>query len=323
MMAPAQGTILVVDDDPQVRGLLQRLLTHHGHAVVTAEDGDTAAGLIEDHHPDLIVMDIGLPDIDGVTLCRHLKETGAARALPVVLMSASTDFALPWQTSGADAFVRKPFNRDELLTWVRSLVLVKKAQDDSAQTEAVLVSLAALVESRSLHREDHIHRVSTLGAELAAAAGLGGETVTEIRRAGLLHDIGLIGVPEAILRKRLPLTPVEWAQVQQHSGTGAELCRSLPRGQAVTAIVRSHHERWDGGGYPDGLAGEAIPLGARIVAIADAYASMLTERPYRVAIPPGDALNVLEGDAGARWDPALVALFAAELGRAPGISVVT
>lgn len=170
----------------------------------------------------------------------------------------------------------------------------------------MLVSLAASVEARSQHRREHLFRVAWYSQQIAQAMGLPHDEITAIRRAALLHDIGMIAVPDTILHQPRSLTPAEFAQVKTHTIVGAELCRALPDGDTVAAIVRSHHERWHGGGYPDGLGGCAIPLGARIVAVADAFDTLTTDRPYRSALTTNGALDVLVLGSGAQWDPDVV-----------------
>jgi putative nucleotidyltransferase with HDIG domain len=161
----------------------------------------------------------------------------------------------------------------------------------------------------SLWPEGHVERVARYSELLATAAGLDDEATALVRTAALLHEIGKLSVPEHILNKPGPLTPQEYEEIKRHAVLGAEVCRNLPDGDHISAIVRSHHEQWDGSGYPDGLAGEAIPLGARIVAIADAYATLTIERPFRRAFPPQDALEILWFGAETQWDPHLVELF--------------
>ena len=309
MAVSTEATILVVDDDPGIRNLLKRDLSNRGHDVVTAQDSAEAVALISTVQPDLLLVDVGLPDIDGAALCRSLKEGHDTRDIPVILMSASADLGALRQDSGADAILRKPFNRDELHLWARSLILARWATRSLEHAEAVLIQIAGAVEVRSQHSKGHIWRIADLSTRLAAAVGLDANVVKIIWKAALLHDVGLIGVPEAILRKPGPLTPEEYEEVKRHTILGADLCRLLPRGEAISAIVRSHHERWDGQGYPDSLAGETIPLGARIIALADAFGAGTADRPYRAALSVGDTLDLLRLGGGTQWDSHLLVFF--------------
>ncbi|MDR7543203.1 MAG: response regulator [Armatimonadota bacterium] len=308
MSEPTAGTILVVDDEPGIRHYLQRLLASEGYEVATAADGAEAVARVAQRPPDLILLDVMLPDIEGGTLCRRLKEDPVTEALPVMLMTALEIDGLR-QRSKADVVLRKPFRRDEVTAWTRSLVAAYRARGDLQAVEEMLIAVAAMVETRSLHVEEHPRRVCSLGGQLATAAGLGRRDVEIIRKAALLHDVGLIGVPEAILQKPGPLSPDELEQVKRHSVLGARLCRPLRHGDEISAIVRAHHERWDGAGYPDRRAGEQIPIGARILALADAFDSCTSARAYRAAFTAADALEILWFGAGSQWDPGLVELF--------------
>ena len=189
---------------------------------------------------------------------------------------------------------------------VNPKLLVKEGADPFGAT---MIALAAAIEARSLHREDHLWRVAEFSTRLAAALGLEEDAMQVIRLAALFHDIGMIGVPDDILRKPRILTPREFEQVARHTVLGAELLSSLPHGEEVAAIVRGHHERWDGAGYPDSLAGTEIPLGARIVAVADAFDALTTDRPHRPAVTPAEGLEILWFGATGQWDPELVELF--------------
>ncbi len=304
------GTIVVVDDDEGIRLLLKRLLESEGYAVATAENAGQALKLITDVSPDLLLLDIKLPGLDGPTLCRQIRGNPATAELPIVLITALPDNPGEWLASGADAILHKPFGRDEVLSWVRSLVRTKRFHDRAERAESMLVSVAASVEARNVYREDHLWRVARYSEQLAAALGVDGGLTEAIRRGALLHDIGMIAVPDAILRLPRALTPNEFKQVMEHTIVGAKLCGVLPDGHTVSAIVRGHHERWQGGGYPDGLAGEDIPIGARIVAVADAFDALTTDRPYRSALPVEDALEVLWFGADSQWDPNFVKVFA-------------
>jgi len=308
--AARSGTVLVVDDDEGTRLVLQRALESHGYTVATARDAEHAMASIGAACPDLLLVDILMPGEDGPALCRRLRSDPATSWIPIILMTALPEDENVLQTSGADGIIHKPFKRDELMSWVRALMRARQVQLDATRMESMLVSVAALAEARSVYREDHLLRVARYSGQLAQALGLGEGTATTVRRAALLHDVGMITVPDAILQQPRTLTPGEFAHVKKHAILGAELVRVLPDGTEVSAVVRGHHERWHGGGYPDGLEGETIPLGARIVAVADAFDALTTERPYRAAMSHSEALDVLWFGADAQWDPTLVEIFA-------------
>lgn len=305
-----EGAILVVDDDEASRKLLTQLLSSQGFTVATARDAEEALTRIAQVSPDLLLLDVKLPDEDGRTLCRRLRMDGATSRLPIVLMTAYPDSAKMCLASGADAIIQKPFKREEVVSWVRCLVRARHADAGSEGIERVLFSIAASIEARSEYSEDHLWRVAQFSEQLASALGLSDTKVATVRRAALIHDIGMIGVPEHVLRQPRSLTPMEFTQVKPHTVLGASLARGLSGGDAVSALVRGHHERWSGGGYPDNLTGEDIPLGARILAVADAFDALTTDRPYRSALTINEALDVLWFGADTQWDPHLVEVFA-------------
>jgi putative two-component system response regulator len=306
-----EGAVLAIDDDAATRTMLVKLLSTQGYAVQTASTLEEGLSDIAERLPDLILLDIKMPDGDGRHLCRRLRAHPDTAEVPIVLMTAHSESGRLWLSTGADAIVYKPFKQEELLSWVRALVYARRAQSKLDRMETMLVSIAASVEARSDHRKEHLFRVAWYSQQLAYALDLGHEEVTIVRRAALLHDIGMIAVPDAVLHQPRSLTQAEFAQVKTHTVVGAELCRALPDGDAVSGIVRSHHERWHGGGYPDGLAGTEIPLGARIIAVADAFDTLTTDRPYRSALTVDGALDVLVLGAGAQWDPDVVEKLAA------------
>jgi putative two-component system response regulator len=301
-----EGAILAVDDDPATRTLLVKLLSAQGYAVTTSGTLEEGLADIAEALPDLILLDIKMPDGDGRHLCRRLRAHPDTADVPIVLMTAHSESGRLWLSTGADAIVYKPFKHEELLSWVRALVYARRAQTKLDRMETMLVSIAASVEARSEHRKEHLFRVAWYSQQLAYALGLGHEDVTVIRRAALLHDIGMIAVPDTVLHQPRSLTQAEFAQVKTHTVVGSELCRALPEGDEIASVVRSHHERWHGGGYPDGLAGTDIPLGARIIAVADAFDTLTTDRPYRSALTVEGALDVLVLGSGAQWDPDVV-----------------
>jgi putative two-component system response regulator len=310
MMMGLAGTILVVDDDESCRKHLAQLVGSLGYAVTTARDGDEALSRISDTALDLVIVDARLPDIEGRALTRKLRTQAATADLPIILTTDRPDLARGALSSGADAVLHKPLKAEELLSWVRCLVRARQADVESERLERVLFSIAASVEARSLYLEDHLWHVAAFGEALAQAAGLRADEVKTIRRAALVHDIGMISVPDVILRQPRSLTPAERSQINPHTVLGGSLTRALAGGREISAIVRGHHERWIGGGYPDGLTGEQIPIGARIVSIADAFDAMTSTRPYRASMSVTQALDILWNGADEHWDRRLIELFA-------------
>lgn len=304
--------VLVVDDEAVNRKLAQELLSSRGYQVAVASDGEEAISKVRTIRPDLILLDVMMPRLDGLQTCRILKQDDETRLIPVVLLTAlsSMEDRVAGIEVGADDFLTKPFNKVELLARVRSLIRVKHLNDQLERTENILFALAVAVEAKDPYTEGHLHRLEEYAARISSALALPAHAKRVNEYGALLHDIGKIGIPEAILNKPGKLTPEEFAIIKQHPEIGERICRPLRFGAEISPIVRGHHERWDGGGYPDGLAGDAIPLGARIVAVADAFDAMTTDRPYRKALALERAWKILLEGAGTQWDAAVVDAFA-------------
>ncbi len=304
--------MLVVDDEELNRKLLRGLLMSCGYHVEEAANGEEALRKVHEIHPDVVLLDIMMPRVDGLTVCRKLKQDPQTQLIPVVLLTAlaGVDDRVAGIEAGADDFLSKPFHQPELLARVRSLIRVKQLTDQLERTEDILFTLAAAVEAKDPYTEGHLRRLEQYAIQVAVALGLSPHQAMMVRYGALLHDIGKIAVPDAILRKPEKLSDEEFAIIKEHPVTGERICRPLRFGAEVGPIVRSHHERWDGSGYPDGLVGEAAPLGARIVAIVDAFDAMTTHRPYRAALGVREALATLRTGAARQWDPRLVQAFA-------------
>jgi putative two-component system response regulator len=314
-VAPVAGLpplILVADDLPENRRLLARLLEPHGFRVDQAQCGREVLERVAARPPDLILLDLLMPEGDGFDVCARLKRDERTRLIPVVVVTA-----LPGDTeklraieSGADDFLHKPISQAELLARVQALLRLKRYTDELEHAEATLVTLSLTVESRDPYTQGHCQRLAAMGVGLGRRVGLPEESLRALHRGGYLHDIGKIAVPDAILFKPGRLTEAEWAVMRRHTVVGEEICRPLRSLAAVLPIIRSHHERWDGSGYPDGLAGEDIPALARILQIVDVYDALRTERPYKVSLRPADALAQMQREAEARrLDPRLFMLF--------------
>jgi putative two-component system response regulator len=266
-----------------------------------------------------------LPGVDGIEVCRRLKQDAATRLIPVVLVTGldARQNRIHGIEAGADDFIGKPFDQGELRARVRSLVRLKRYTDELDSAESVILSLALTIEARDAYTDGHCQRLAYYATALGRKLGLGPEQLDALRRGGYLHDVGKIGIPDAVLRKPAALTVEEYELMKQHTVIGERLCGEMRSLVAVRPIVRHHHERRNGSGYPDQLAGDAIPLLAEIVGIADAYDAMSTDRPYRPARSPEETFQILK-DEGARglWRPALVDTLiglgrAGELGAVP------
>jgi putative two-component system response regulator len=292
------GNILVVDDVPENRTLLTRLLTVQGHRVATVGDGPSALRAVEQAPPDLILLDVQMPGLDGFEVCRRIKQDPATQLIPVVLITGLTDreSRLHGIEVGADDFLNKPFDVGELTARVRSLVRAKRHTDELESAESIITSLALTVETRDAYTEGHCQRLARYATLLGSRLRLPEIALKALHRGGYLHDIGKIGIPDAILLKPGRLTADEYEVMKQHTIIGEHLCGSLRSLALVRPIVRHHHERLDGSGYPDGLRGSAIPLLAQIIGIVDIYDAVTTTRPYRAARTMAQGVAELEED---------------------------
>ncbi|MFQ5658231.1 MAG: HD-GYP domain-containing protein [Candidatus Methylomirabilales bacterium] len=311
-----QPRILVVDDQQENVELLEAFLGVHAYQVVRAGDGQEALAHVAQEAPDLILLDVHIPAPDGYEVCSQLKRNEETRLIPVVIFTTSGDLdsRVRGIEAGADDFLTKPVHRVELEARVRSLLRLKQFTDELENAESVLVTLALSVEAKDPSTHGHCQRLADYGVQLGQRLDLPPDQLIALRRAGYLHDLGKITVPEAILLKPGPLTPDEWEIMRQHPVVGERICQPLRSMRLVLPIIRHHHERWDGSGYPDGLVEEAIPLTARILQAVDIYDALVTERPYKPALAPAEAARILQQEAEKGWcDPNVVTEFLAML----------
>ena len=312
--AATPSTILVVDDMPQSRSLLERLLLSQGYVVRTTPDGESALAEMLATPPDLVLLDVMMPGLGGYEVCQRIKQHPATCLIPVVLITglAGRNDRIRGLECGADEFVHKPFDIEELFARVRSLLRLKHHVDELDTVESVILSLALTVEARDACTEGHCQRMARHATRLGITLGLGHEHLVALHRGAYLHDVGKIAVPDAILLKPGPLTADERAIMMQHTVIGERLCGNLRSLAAVRPIVRHHHERIDGSGYPDGLRGAHIPLLAQVVGIIDVYDALTMARPYRPAFTSAQAIAMLREDAaGGRFTLDLVEAFLA------------
>jgi putative two-component system response regulator len=312
--APGPARILVVEDDPEVRELLEEHLTALGHQTVGVASAHDALAMIEPAPPDLILTDVNLGGMTGVELCARIKLDPRLQLIPVVILTAVADLdaRVAGLAAGADDFFAKPFNLLELETRVAVLLRVKTLVDQLDRAEGVITSLGMTIEARDPYTAGHCQRLARHAVALGNALGVDSGLQRHLMLAGFLHDLGKVAVPDAVLLKPGPLDAGELARMRLHPVIGAELVQTLRSLDGVRPIIRHHHERMDGSGYPDGLEGAAIPLGARIMAVVDVYDALRTARPYKSPMPHAAAIDVLhrETDKGA-WDPHVLAAFIA------------
>lgn len=303
--------ILVVDDEPSIVDVLTRFLTREGYEVLTAGNGREALDRVQQEQPDLILLDITMPEMDGFTVCRQLKDDERTALIPITMLTGLDDREHRTRgiEAGADDFLTKPFEQSILRARISSQLRLKRLTDQLEHTERVIFMLAAAVEAKDAYTEGHLRRLRAYSEQLAVACGLAHTEVRAVRYGGILHDIGKIGVDEAIIRKPGPLTPEQMAQMQRHPEIGAQIISQMRFAREVAPIISAHHEYWDGSGYPRRLAGEQIPIGARIITIVDAYDAMSTDRPYRAALSVDEVMRRLIAGRGTQFDPTMLDVF--------------
>jgi len=306
------ASILIADDDSDSARQLERLLTDDGHHVEVVSSGEAALSACELDPPELVLIDLVAAGGHGFDICRSLKENGVTRLIPVVIVTAQGESGarLRGIEAGADDFVLKPFDPTELRARVRSLVRLKRYTDELESAEAVLLGLGATIEARDPTTRGHCQRLAMYGTAFGKSLGLSDRDLSALERGGFLHDIGKIAVPDRVLLKDGRLDTSESKMMREHPVVGDALCAGLRSLRSVRPIVRHHHERLDGSGYPDGLRSTEVPLLAQIIGIVDVYDALTSERPYRHPLTSDHALEVLSDEAEKGWrDRALVGVF--------------
>jgi putative two-component system response regulator len=304
--------VLVVEDDPLLREALEAQLDALGLLVTSAESAEAALALLDQAPVDLIITDVHMGAMSGVELCVRVKADPRFQLTPVIILTAVSDLEarVAGLEAGADDFFAKPFNFVELRTRVGALLRVKGLLDELERAEGIIRTLGLTIEARDVYTAGHCQRLAGYAMALGAALGVDAATLRALGLGGYLHDLGKIAVPDVVLLKPGPLDAAERETIQIHPAKGEELVRGLKTLESVRPIIRHHHERMDGSGYPDGLKGEAIPMGARIMAVVDVYDALSTRRPYKDALPHDQAIAILlrETEAGF-WDPRVIMAF--------------
>jgi putative two-component system response regulator len=300
------GTILVADDQASNRELLQELLSAQGFQVVTVPDGNSALERIARTQVDLVLLDVMMPHLTGFAVCQRIKTNPETDLLPVVLITSLSDKQdrLEGIKVGADDFLTRPVDPSELLARVLSLLKLKQRTDELERAESVLFSLARSIEGKDPYTHGHCERLIEYSVRLGKQVDLAEDQITALRRAAVVHDIGKVAVPDAILLKPGPLNEDEWKIVREHPNVGEHICAPLKSFRLVLPIIRHHHEKFDGSGYPDGLRGEEIPIGARVLQIVDVFDALTTTRPYKNAFSQPEALQIMRQEVlKGWWDP--------------------
>src|SRR5882757_3492389 len=311
MSAPRshKGIILVADDNEANRELLSALLSAEDYQVVCVADGQQALARVNSGSIDLALLDVVMPRPTGFEVCQAMKSKPETRLIPVILLTSLNSDAdrIHGIMCGADDFLNKPVNRQELLARANSLLRLKQFTDELDNAETVLFSLALSIEAKDPYTEGHCDRLSKYSVALGEKHGFPPDLRLALRRGGLVHDIGKLSVPESILLKPGPLTPEERKIMEQHTVIGERICAPLRSFRNVLPIIRHHHEKQDGSGYPDGLKGQEVPLTARILQVTDIYDALTTDRPYHKAVSSQRAFAIMREEVNRGWwDASLV-----------------
>ncbi len=318
--------ILVVDDDTSNLKMASYILGSVQMRVSCMKSGESAVQFLRENRPDLILLDIHMPGMDGFQTMQAIRENGSAADIPVIFLTADDDSNTEKQglEVGAVDFIKKPFAPEILLLRVRHTIdlsrlqadlaheVQKKTQEIAAQHEKlerismqIVKALSGAVDAKDTYTNGHSLRVAEYSREIARRAGLSEEIQNDIYMMGLLHDVGKIGVPDAIINKPARLSEDEFAVIRNHPVMGAKILKNIKDFPRLITGARWHHERYDGGGYPDGIAGEEIPLEARIIAVADAYDAMSSRRSYRDVLPQEIVRSEIVKGKGTQFDPAM------------------
>jgi putative two-component system response regulator len=335
-MAEGKGRILVVDDESYVRDIMSRKLSADGYTCEQAENAERALAMVTQGGYECVLSDINMPGMDGIELLRNIRLADRDVAVIMVTGAPDLDGALEAMRLGAHDHLSKPLNLDHLSLTVDRAIEKKRLVQENREYQRDLESkveertkqlydaneelrrlfmgsikaLAQALEAKDEYTQGHSERVSEIAVGISKYLSLSEVEIQDIWLAGLLHDIGKIGVRESVLNKPGRLDPEEWQSIQRHPVVAERILCPIEELSAVISIVRHHHERFDGSGYPDGLEGGDIPLGARILTVADAYDALTSRRPYRDALSVDDALRVLEDASGSQFDPVIVRAFA-------------
>jgi putative two-component system response regulator len=316
---PAQGdsretTLLVVEDDPAMLVALRDILEGAGYMVHTAANGEVALKLMMEIDPSLILSDISMPIMDGIELFERVREQPEGAAIPFIFLTArgTREDIFAGKSLGADDYITKPVTSQELLSAVQARLQrtdeLMVAQLKTAYKASLMV-LANAIEARDYYTRNHVERVSAYADAMALNLGWREQKRTVLEFGAILHDIGKISIRESILRKTGPLGKEEWGEMRQHPIVGARMLEGIPYLTPSIPIVLYHHERWDGSGYPEGLETDEIPEEARLLAVADTFDAMTSDRPYRKALPVSLAYETITSETDQLFDPAMVEAF--------------
>ncbi|MEH6358586.1 MAG: HD domain-containing phosphohydrolase [Pseudomonadales bacterium] len=312
--------VLVVDDEFSHRMLEREILQSSGYNVIDTESGFNVMQLLEENDFDAILLDQRMPGMKGDQVCRLIRHDKRYELLPIIMVTGCYDDTTLSDSlqAGASDFIRKPYSTVEFLSRVNSAVRQKRKTDDLDNAETLLFTLARMVEAKDEATGNHCSRLAYSASAFGRAIGLGADDLEVLRRGGVLHDIGKLAIPDRVLLKKGPLNDDEWKVMRQHTVIGAQLCSGLRSFERVVPIIRSHHERWEGGGYPDNLKGKEIPLLARVFQLVDIHDALTNPRPYKPAWESDKVINMFETEMDSGWrDPLLCKEFIKILKHSP------
>lgn len=309
-----EAKILVVDDHTFSRITAVDLLSLDGYQVLETDDSTTVMDLVLQNEPDLILLDLKMPGISGIEVCKQVKQDHRTSGIPVIFMTVTDDRSTyeKCMEAGGDDILPKPLDRMSLSARVKSLVMQKRLNEGLEQTKEVLFSLARAIESRNLESKESNSKLPQLAKAFGEYLQLAEENIEDLIYAAHLHDVGTVGIEDRILFKKGELTAQEREIIHQHVLIGERICAPLHFRKGILPIIRHHHERWNGSGYPDGLMGNEIPYLAQVFQILDIYDALTRERPYKMAFNPSCALEMIDSETTKGWrNPKLVGQFIA------------
>jgi putative two-component system response regulator len=305
-------SILIIDAEDINRRLLKGILKTSQYRILECRKASEARSVLETERVDLIIVDLMLPEVSGPQFCQWAKSNRETQLIPVLMITSvqGIENEIAAISAGADEFLTKPMHPAVVRARIRALLRTKALTDSLDEAETILFALAQAVEHRDVFTGMHCERLADFSVTLGKALGLSAPDLKALHRGGYLHDIGKVGIPDAILFKKGSLTAEEWDVMRTHTLRGEEICRPMKSLGPVLPIIRNHHEKWDGTGYPDRLAGDQIPLLARILQVTDIYDALTTERCYKPALSRDEAFRLMEEEVRRGWrDPELVEVF--------------
>ncbi len=304
--------VLLIAERENDQRMLSALLRREGCRIIEARSAEMGMRFLQSRRPNLVIIDRDMSLIDGLECCKQIKASRGAELIPVLMFTSRNTVGdeVAGIQAGADEYLSKPLHPEIFRARIRALIRHKVAIDRLEESEAILFALAQAVEKRDHNTAGHCQRLALFSVAFGMRLGLSQANLLALHRGGYLHDIGKIAVPDSVLFKPGKLTPEEWTLMKTHCVRGEEICAPLRSLKEVLPIIRSHHERWDGTGYPDNVSGQRIPLLARVLQLADAFDALTTERPYKPAYSRQHSLEILVNEAELGWrDPELTDMF--------------